>query len=150
MPPNFACKRCSLKAPSRPPSTVTEMNRLSQAPKSIRAPRTTGFTPSPALFGPKGRATLLVHSPNMDFQRLSHERGTSATENVWACLVLRNTKGMHILIGCGTILVCIYTLAWAWTLGKRGNRAGAIWTVLLAASSTAVTLYYLIRHRFYP
>ena len=117
MPPNFACKRCSLKAPSRPPSTVTEMNRLSQAPKSIRAPQTTGFTPSPALFGPERPRYSSCSQPEYGFSEIiPRKRHLCNRERIG--IPILDTKGMHILNGCGTILVCIYTLAWAWPLGS--------------------------------
>ncbi|HHY76466.1 MAG TPA: hypothetical protein GX500_06835 [Firmicutes bacterium] len=57
---------------------------------------------------------------------------------------------MHVLIGIVAILIGIYTLAWAGALAKRRMWAGVFWSVLLALTSVGLTLYYLIRHAFYP
>ncbi|MGI6163280.1 MAG: hypothetical protein ACOYEQ_05075 [Bacillota bacterium] len=57
---------------------------------------------------------------------------------------------MHILGVMIALGIGVYTLSWAWILLKDGNRAGAFWSFLLAVSSTGVTLYYFIRHGFYP
>ncbi|HHY44429.1 MAG TPA: hypothetical protein GX512_01785 [Firmicutes bacterium] len=57
---------------------------------------------------------------------------------------------MHIAIGIISVLIGIYTLSWAWSLGKRRMWAGVFWSVLLALSAMGLTLYYLFRHQFYP
>jgi hypothetical protein len=57
---------------------------------------------------------------------------------------------MHIGIGIIAVLIGIYTLSWAWSLARRRNWAGAIWSAILALASTGLTLFYLFRHKFYP
>jgi len=57
---------------------------------------------------------------------------------------------MHILGVIGAIAVGVYTLSWAWTLLKGGNRAGAFWSSALAVASTATALYYFYQHGFLP
>ncbi|MEX0973983.1 MAG: hypothetical protein WD024_01340 [Bacillota bacterium] len=41
-------------------------------------------------------------------------------------------------------------MSWAWTLLKAGNKVGAVWSVLLAVTSTATGLYYFYHHGFFP
>lgn len=61
-----------------------------------------------------------------------------------------NTYCMHIAGVIGSIAVFIYTLSWAWTLWKGGNREGALWTCILALASTGTALYYFWQHGFLP
>jgi phosphoglycerol transferase MdoB-like AlkP superfamily enzyme len=53
--------------------------------------------------------------------------------------------GILVVIGTG-----IYTVSWAWTLLKGGNRAGAFWSFLLAVASTATALYFFYQNGFFP
>jgi hypothetical protein len=57
---------------------------------------------------------------------------------------------MQALGIAATIIVGIYTVSWAWTLLKGGNKAGAFWSFLLAIASTATGLYYYYQHAFSP
>lgn len=57
---------------------------------------------------------------------------------------------MHIIGSLTALGIGVYTLLFARTLWAKGNRHGAVWTSLLAAISTAVTLYYYYQHGFYP
>jgi hypothetical protein len=57
---------------------------------------------------------------------------------------------MHLLGILGAIGAGIYTVSWAWTLLKGGNKAGAFWSLVLALLSTATALYYFYQHGFFP
>lgn len=54
---------------------------------------------------------------------------------------------LGIMLAAGT---GIYTLNWARTLSKRGNKVGGRWTVLLALVSTGLAWYYYYQHGFFP
>jgi len=49
-----------------------------------------------------------------------------------------------------SICTGIYTVSWAWTLFKEGNKAGAAWSLILAAASTATALYFFYQYAFFP
>jgi heme O synthase-like polyprenyltransferase len=57
---------------------------------------------------------------------------------------------MHIIGVVVSVVIGIYTLSWSWILLKDNNRAGAAWSFLLAISSLTASLYYFIRHGFFP
>ena len=57
---------------------------------------------------------------------------------------------MHITGIVAAVVIGVYTLGFARDLWSKGNKAGAVWTILLALVSTGVTLYYYYYHGFYP
>ncbi len=57
---------------------------------------------------------------------------------------------MHLIGIAATIITGIYTVSWAWTLLRGGNKAGAFWSLLLAIASTATGLCYFWQHAFFP
>lgn len=57
---------------------------------------------------------------------------------------------MHLIGVVVTIGAGIYTVSWAWTLLRGGNKAGAFWSVVLALVSTATGLWYYYQHGFFP
>ncbi len=50
----------------------------------------------------------------------------------------------------GAVGAGVYTVSWARTLLKNGNRAGAFWSTILAIVSTATALYYFYQNRLFP
>lgn len=57
---------------------------------------------------------------------------------------------MHLVGIVASIATGIYTLSWAWTLYREGNKAGAVWSVIFALASTGTCLYYFYQHGFLP
>lgn len=132
---------------------VPGMNRLPRAPRPIHAPVRTGLAPPPALFalvGPysSGSLRMLYALPVLCHSRVPHASPHTAFRMLLPPRA--HTPSMHLLGIVATLGVGIYTVSWAWTLLRGGNRLGAFWSLLLAITSTAAGLWYYWQHIFFP
>lgn len=64
--------------------------------------------------------------------------------------VCAHTPSMHLIGILLTIGAGVYTVMWAWSLLRGGNKAGAFWSMVLALASTATGLWYYYQHEFFP